>query len=85
MIFAFVFRLVFSVKGRKILFEVSDTTMKVNLSIFSRPFYVQLFWKHLVHISENLFLVLPLAFVKICLVFLAFLFIVFSFLSFINF
>ena len=50
MIFAFVFRLVFRVKGRKILFEVSDTTMKVNLSIFSRPSYVQLFWKHLVHI-----------------------------------
>ena len=85
MIFAFVFRLVFRVKGRKILFEVSDATMKVNLSIFSRPSYVQLFWKHLVHIWQNLFLVLPLVFVKICLVFLAFLFIVFSFLSFINF
>ena len=50
MIFAFVFRLVFRVKGRKILFEVSDATIKVNLSIFSRPSYVQLFWKHLVHI-----------------------------------
>ena len=50
MIFAFVFRLVFRVKGWKILFEVLDETMKVNLSIFSRPSYVQLFGKHVVHV-----------------------------------
>ena len=84
MIFAFVFRLAFRVKGWKILFEVLDATMKVNLSIFSRPSYVQLFGKHVVHVWENIFLVLPLLFVKICLVFLAFLLIVFPFLSFIN-
>ena len=70
---------------RKILFDVPDATMKVNLSIFSRHSYVQLFWKHVVHVWENLFQVLPLVFVKICLVFLAFMFIVFPFLSFINF
>ena len=57
MIFAFVFGTVFRVKGWKILFEVPDATMKVNLSIFSRPSYVQLFWKHVVHVWENLFLI----------------------------
>ena len=57
MTFVFVFGSVFRVKGWKILFEVPDATMKVNLSIFSRPSYVQLFWKHVVHVWENLFLV----------------------------
>ena len=57
MVFAFVFGSVFRVKGWKILLEVPDATMKVNLSIFSRPSYVQLFWKHVVHVWENLFLV----------------------------
>ena len=50
MIFAFVFRPVFRVKSWRILFEVHDATMKVNLSIFSRPSYVQFFWKHVVHV-----------------------------------
>ena len=50
MIFAFVFRSVFRVKGWNNFFEVLDATMKVNLSIFSRPSYVQFFWRHVVHV-----------------------------------
>ena len=50
MIFAFAFRSVFRVTGWNNSFEVLDATMKANLSIFSRPSYVQFFWRHVVHV-----------------------------------